>query len=152
MGKAHRSKKELLERQIYGRPDKGRPTRFDAETLDKLAHAYAIGANDREAACYAGVSMSGLYRYLKDNPDYKEYRDTLKRTPVLKALANSDRLLDEGDPIHTRFILERLKKDEYSAKADLEVSGRVDVLSIEDRQTALHDYLMSFKRPETLSD
>ena len=124
---------------------------MDRDTLDKLDYAYGIGCNNAEACLYAGISQSTLYRYLNNNPDYADHVELLKRRPVLKALIASDKLIDQGNDKHIRFVLERLKRDEYTLTHDVNITSE-SRLTIEDRQAALHDMLSSFKVSESASD
>ena len=119
----------------------GRPRKINPETLSKLEYAYSLGCSDREAA---------LTAYLSNNPDFKERRECLKDSMIIKALESNKKLLEEGDPIQTRWYLERRKRDEYTLSQDININASGN-LSIEDRQQALHDMLSSFKRSGTPS-
>lgn len=129
----------------------GRPRKINQETLAKLEYAYSLGCSDREAALYANIGYSTLTAYLSNNPEFKERRETLKDSMVIKALESNKKLLEDGDPIQTRWYLERRKRDEYTLSQDININASGN-LSIEDRQNALHDMLSSFKRSETPSD
>lgn len=125
--------------------------KIDDKIIDKLLYAFSIGCNNVEACAYAEIGESTLYTLIRDNPDLKERIERAKHKQVLKALIASDKLLDDGDPIQTRWILERRKRDEYTLSHDINISASGN-LSIEDRQQALHDMLTSFKRSDMPSD
>ena len=80
-GKTPRSKKQ---RKHPG----GRPL-FDGknvkDVLAKLEEAYAIGATDIEACCFADISTTALSRYLEKNKKFRARRTLLKQRPILAA-------------------------------------------------------------------
>ena len=125
--------------------------KIDDKTIDKLLYAFSIGCNNVEACAYAEIGESTLYALIKEDKRLQERIDRAKHKQVLKALVASDKLLDEGDPIHTRWILERRKREDYTLSHDINISASGS-LSIEDRKQALHDLLSSFKRSDTHSD
>lgn len=114
--------------------------KIDENIIDKLLHAFAIGCNNLEACAYAEIGESTLYTLIKDNPDLQERIERAKRRQVLKALTASDRLLDEGDPIHTRWILERRKREDYTLTHDVSIHAE-GALTIDEKRDAIHDYL-----------
>ena len=122
----------------------GRPEKITPDILAKLETAYAIGANNREAALYAGVSESCLYRYIAAHPDFKERIEALRRNPVLKAKSVIMDELESGDGVTARWLLERRASDEYTTRAEVAIDAD-GVLTIEERQTALDDFLRRFE-------
>lgn len=129
----------------------GRPRKINPETLSKLEYAYSLGCSDREAALYANIGYSTLTAYLSNNPDFKERRECLKDSMIIKALESNKRLLEDGDPIQTRWYLERRKREDFTLSQDININASGS-LSIEDRKQALHDMLASFKRSDTPPD
>lgn len=129
----------------------GRPRRINPETLTKLEYAYSLGCSDREAALYAEIGYSTLTTYLSNNPDFRERRESLKDSMIIKALEANKKLLEDGDPIQTRWYLERRKREEFTLSQDINITASGN-LSIDDKQTALHDYLVSLTASETPTD
>lgn len=64
----------------------GRPTKFTADVVGKLYEAYAIGANHKEAAFHAGIGLSTLNGWLKQNPHFRARTEQLRERPTLRAL------------------------------------------------------------------
>lgn len=121
----------------------GRPTKMTDEVIAKLEQAFALGCSDREACLYADIAPSVLYRFQTAHPEFRERKAVLKEKPVLKARIASDKLLTEGDPVHTRWFLEHRKADEFNTRAEIALQAD-GVLSIEDRGKALDDFLSRF--------
>lgn len=55
------------------------------DVILKLEEVFALGGTDKEATFYAGISMSTLYKYQEENPDFVERKEALKESPVLLA-------------------------------------------------------------------
>lgn len=123
---------------------RGRPSVMTPENIDKLDYAFSIGCNDVEALAFAGVSKTAFYNYTSKHPEYKERIECLKLRPVLKAKEENLKLIENGDPVHIRWYLERKKADEFSMKADVSISA-TGSLSIESRSEALDGFLRQFK-------
>lgn len=72
--------------------------------------AYSYGCTDSEAALYAGIGVSTLYKYQKDNPQFIEIKQELRKNPVLYArqcLLNNIK----DNPTISLKILEKLAKE-----------------------------------------
>lgn len=109
-----------------GKKDTGRPTSMTSETINKLVYAFSIGCSDEEACIYANIVPSALYRYQKDHSDFKEYKDTLKKKPVLMAKQNIIKAMDINENpdckslIDTsKWYLERKCKDEFTTRQEV---------------------------------
>jgi len=63
----------------------GRPTKMTDDTINKLEHAFSIGASDEEACFYADISTQTLYTYQKKNKKFLERKEALKINPVLQS-------------------------------------------------------------------
>lgn len=102
-----------------GKFDTGRKEKIDEDVLNKLYTAFSQGNNDEDACEFAQVSTTCFYNYQKRNPEFKEWKDGLKRRPILKAKNTVIQHLD--DP---KIALEYLKakcKDEFGQR--MEVTG-----------------------------
>ncbi len=122
---------------------RGRPRAITAAVLDKIDYAFSLGCTIKEAALYADISESCLYKYLSENPDYKERADMLRCTPVLKAKKCLLDDIENGDGVAARWLLERRASDEYSTRSEVAIEGGA-ALTIEDRQDALDGFLRRF--------
>jgi hypothetical protein len=97
----------------------GRPTKMTPAILERLRHAFSIGATDEEACAYARIGTSTLYDYQKANPEFSEEKSALKKDPILKAKQTVVDSLNEVKD--AQWYLERKVKDEFSLRK--EISG-----------------------------
>jgi hypothetical protein len=63
----------------------GRPPVVTKAKLQKLEIAFGYGATDQEACAFAEISLSTLYNYQNENPDFLERKEGLKQMPNLQA-------------------------------------------------------------------
>jgi hypothetical protein len=94
----------------------GRPTVLTKEVVQKLEHAFSIGATDIEACFYAGISRGTLYNYQKENPDFLDRKEMLKERQVFKARMVIVQALQDGDKNMAKWYLERKRKDEFATQ------------------------------------
>ena len=123
---------------------KGRPSVINRDVVRKIEEAAMLGCKHTEIALYAGISRSALNSFYADNPEFKARIEDLRESPMIQARKNNMDLLKSGDAVHTRWFLERRGKDEFSLQHSLDITGAVTG-TIEEKQAALHDYLMQFK-------
>lgn len=98
----------------------GRPTKITKECVAKLEQAYKIGANDTEACLHAGIDRSTLFRYEKENEEFRNKKAEWKRQPILKAKFSVYKGLD--DPKLALDFL-KLRDDDFSPKVKQEVKN-----------------------------
>jgi len=145
----------------------GRPTVMTTEIIERLRHAFAIGATDEEACSYANIGTTTLYDYQKLNPEFAEEKESLKKKPILKAKNNViqamevnktpviSKLLgvlkdDKGNPILTekpddlknrietsKWYLERKAKDEFSTRVESTGKNGKPLFDSEDEEAKL---------------
>lgn len=94
----------------------GRPTVLTPDVVQKLEHAFSIGATDIEACFYAGISRGTLYNYQKENPDFLDRKEMLKERQVFKARMVIVQALQDGDKNMAKWYLERKRKDEFATQ------------------------------------
>ena len=118
------------------------------DTISKLCEAFALGCTDREAALFADISPSVLYRYQEAHPEFKERKQALKERPVLKARAAVvDALQSDNEKeraLMARWYLEHKKADEFNTRQEVTIEAG-GVLSIEERAEAAREFLNGFK-------
>lgn len=90
-------------------PKMGRPIAITKEVLIALSQAWLVGCNDEEACTYAGIYPATLYRFQKSKPEFLEYKEHLKRNPVLKARFTLYKSLD--DPNYAWKFLQKKTTD-----------------------------------------
>lgn len=96
----------------------GRPTVMTPEVIRKLEYAFSIGCTDEEATLYADISMTTLYKFQSENPEFADRKATLKQNPVLKARLVVYNEMEQGDKQTAQWYLERKKKDEFSPRVE----------------------------------
>jgi len=97
-----------------------RPTKMTPDILEKLRHAFDIGATDEEACTSAEISTTTLYNYQIAHPEFLEEKTSRKEKPILRARQVVVDSLE--DPKNAQWFLERKKKDEFSLRS--EVTGK----------------------------
>lgn len=90
----------------------GRPTVITKNVINKLEEAFAFGCTDAEAALYANIAPSTLYKYQEVNTKFSERKEQLKMMPVLHARMAVVNAIKK-DPHLALKYLERKKSDEF---------------------------------------
>lgn len=101
---------------------RGRHSVMTPEIINKLEQAYSIDATDEEACIFAGIGMSTLYDYQKQNPDFSERKRLLKDKLTFKARTNIANEINKGDADLSKWYLERKKKKEFSTQVVNEIT------------------------------
>jgi hypothetical protein len=96
----------------------GRPSTITPEEVAKLEHAYLMDANDAEAALYAGVSKDAVYRYMKQNPKFREKSELLRNSVKFKAKTLVAMSIESGDADMAKWLLERRARAEFSTRQE----------------------------------
>lgn len=126
----------------------GRPTVFTPEVIAKLEEAFSWGCSDLEACYYADISQRVLYDYQQKNEGFLRRKERLKSRPVLGArqtvlkgvIGQKAVVSPEGhiikaevpaDPDLALRFLERIKKDEFSTKSEVGLSGTIGIIDAE---------------------
>ena len=100
----------------------GRPTEISDVKIQKLEQAFSIDATIKEACFYADISPQTYYNWIETRPELLERFNALREKPVLQARQTiSDNL--KNDPKVAQWYLERKRKEEFSSKHEVEVSG-----------------------------
>ena len=111
----------------------GRKPAITPTVLLLLREAFLIGCDDLEACLYAGISPQTLYNHQKDNAPFLEWKESLKRTPFLKARkAIVDEL--ERNPQFAMQYMERKKKHEFAPQAKLTIDDQRNTLDEDTKQ------------------
>ena len=118
----------------------GRPPAINDDVLRQLDYAYSIGCNDTEAALYADISSTTLYKYIKEHPDYATRRDELKQKPILKAKKTIIDSIESGNEITAKWYLEKRCRDDFGTVQDININATGN-LSIQDKEQALKSFL-----------
>ncbi len=111
--------KNKYKKRPDGKNDTGRPTVMTSEVVAKLESAFSMGCNDIDACCAAGISKHSLYAYQHKEPDFADRKEILKAKVVLKARALIVDAMNKGDVATAKWVLERLRKDEFGSRSEL---------------------------------
>jgi len=118
----------------------GRPEKIDNYVLSKLEEAFKLGCPDDEACFSAGISTATLYRYQKENPEFRERKDGLKKYPIILARQSVIQGLLNDPDLALKF-LERRKKDEFSTKSEIDKTEAITFEYIErEEKKVLNEY------------
>lgn len=97
----------------------GRPTVMTDEVVAKLEYGFMRGLNDTEACCYAGISRSAYYDYVKEHEDFIDKKKEWQSRPSTTAKLNIVEAIESGDTDLAKWWLERRNKDEFSLKQEI---------------------------------
>ena len=114
-----------------------KPYAINASVMERLFEAWLIGANDEEACTHAGIYPASLYTFQRDNKEFLEYKEHLKRHPVLKARFALYKHLD--DPVYAWKFLQKKAvdlQDDPKAGTNVRVNVQLNQLVEEDRKRA----------------
>jgi hypothetical protein len=100
----------------------GRPPKVTTKIKDKLEKAFAMSFTDEEARLYADLAMSTFYDYCRNNPEFSEKKETLKKKPNIKAKMNILESLNNGDVKDSQWWLERKSKGEFGTKTETDLN------------------------------
>ena len=95
---------------------RGRPSKIDERTLEKLEDAFSQGFTNEEACLSAGISYKTLWRYEQENPEFRERKNLLKSNVTIRAKKSLMKHLPDRPELALK-ILERMQPDEYSDKS-----------------------------------
>lgn len=104
----------------------GRPTKKDAETVNKLIAGFNNGFNDSEACSYSGISRETFYKWLKNDKKFSDVITHAQEYPNKKAKEVVLDGINAGNSSDAKWWLER-KDKEFKAKGELEHKGEVPV-------------------------
>jgi len=96
----------------------GRPTVMTPKTISRLEEAFLNGATDKEAVFLAGISMSTLYAYCQEHPEFSDRKEALKDMPKYTARINVIKAIDAGDKALSQWYLERKAKSEFASRTE----------------------------------
>jgi hypothetical protein len=117
-------------------PKRGRPSVMTKDVLVSLSEAWLIGSNDEEACTYAGIHPASLYAFQKDKPEFLEYKEHLKRNPILKARMALYKALD--DPNYAWKYLQKkapdLQDDPTKGGGNINLNIQLNQLVEQDRK------------------
>ena len=88
---------------------------------------YLAFKTDIEACLYADINPQTLYNYCKDHPEYLEYKETLKKTPNIKAKLNLVKSINSWDVTDSKRRVERKSRDEFSLKTVEEIDWNISI-------------------------
>jgi hypothetical protein len=114
-------------------PKMGRPIAITREVLAELSKAWVVGCNDEEACTFAGVYPATLYRFQKQYPEFLEYKEHLKRNPVLKARFALYKALDDPN-FAWKFLQKKTTDLRDDDRPNVQLNVQLNQLVEEDRK------------------
>ena len=82
---------------------------------------------DEMACLYVGISTTTLYRYCEENPEFRERKELLKRSPDLQAQKT---LVGDLSNTHGARWWAEHRMPEFMPKAKVELGGRLDIQDV----------------------
>ena len=100
-------------------PAKSIPIKYDLlmddpKVMQVLIDSFSKGFTDSEACFAAGISKGTLYDYIKQNPEFTERKEQLKKNPILTAKSTVVDKLADNDKVGVataKWYLERKTKE-----------------------------------------
>jgi len=99
-----------------------RPTKMTENTLQKLEFAFMAWCTDLEACLYADISDWTLYNYQNEQPSFLDRKKLLKSNVRLQARINVVNSVYENNIEDSKWMLERVAKDEFSRQVNQEIT------------------------------
>jgi len=113
-----KSKKHKSKKQSNKESSVGRPTKMTPEIIGKLETSFSNGYTDAQACVMADINPSTLYEYCKENPEFSEKKEELKKRVDIQAKLNIVKSLKAGDKDISKWWLERKCKEEFSLRTE----------------------------------
>jgi hypothetical protein len=104
------------------------PTKFDAAAQDRFISLLKLGHGRTRAAEAVGIHPETMRRFARGNPTFKQRIMDAERTIVDEAEQKIIEAMREGEPWAISKILERLDRNKWGDKKqlDVNVSGEID--------------------------
>jgi hypothetical protein len=96
----------------------GRDSVINEKTIRLLEEAFIRSYTDLEACLFAGIGKTAFYKYKKENKDFAERIEVLKKHVLLTAKQNIVDKIEVGDTDTSKWYLERKNKDEFSTRIE----------------------------------
>ena len=106
----------------------GRPPVITESVVRKLEKAFMAGLSDRQACASVGIGRQTLYDYCKDNPEFSDRKEDLKKMPAIHAQIAIAKAV-KTDPNMALKYLERKERKEWApptVKQDINVTNELE--------------------------
>lgn len=102
--------------------NRGRPTKYTAETVKRILEAIKLGVAYVDAANYGGVSFETFNEWRKQYPEFSEAVESASGQAVAACMAKIQKAATEGSWQASAWILERRHPDRYG-RTRVELTG-----------------------------
>jgi len=92
---------------------RGRPCTVTPQVIAKLEDAFKKWYTDEKACIIADVSLDSLKRYCAKNPDFRTWKEMIKKQPSITAQEVLVSKVNEWDLESAKWWLERKDKEEF---------------------------------------
>lgn len=114
------------------------------DILNSLYDGWKIGCDDMEAAALAGVSYNSVTVWLREIPELKDIRDTVRTHPRTLAKKNVlHRLNNDPTGEFSLKYLEKVKPDEFGGKGAVININNTSV-AVSDKLSSLSEFMSTF--------
>lgn len=90
-----------------------RPRVITAREVQKLKACFSVDMNVREALYYSWIKKSTFYNYLKENPDFMETIEYIKKSTTLKAKFNIQNAINKWSVVDSWKWLEKKEPQDF---------------------------------------
>ncbi len=125
-------------------------TKLTVDAVQKLGHAFAIGATIPEACDYADIAPRTYYYWVSKNDELLQYFERMRQKLPLVAKDNIATEIRgnkekgiKGDIGLSRWLIERQQPEQYGETLNLKHSGEIGKTTDEDKEAIdkLHETL-----------
>jgi len=106
----------------------GRPKLITEKVLAKLEEWFAYSFTDEESCLFASISPKTLYRYIKENPEFWQRKEILKRQPNIKAKMNWNNKIKDWEYSASKEWLERKSRNEFSLRQEIQAEVEWNII------------------------
>lgn len=100
----------------------GRPSAITPEVVAKLIEAFKLDVTVEEACLYAGISKDTYYRKVKEDEGFSDEMEQARQYATLLARQSVIREIEKDGVLALKY-LERKRKEEFSPRAEHQISG-----------------------------
>lgn len=112
---------------------RGRKSTITDFVLSKLHEGFSMDFTVKQACSYAGISEKAYFRYIKQNPQFRELITMLQTVPFITA-KRTMMMAIKSDPKKALEFLERREKDKYSTRIEnINTNLNTDTHMVDDR-------------------
>ena len=127
-------RKKTIEYQVQPKQKRGRgrPTKYNKDTIEKVTQALRQGLTYKYAAEISGISETKFYEYMNK---YEDFREAVEAAKVENAAFCMRRIVElaekREDPKAYQWILANGHRNQYHTKQETQIEGGKEPVKVE---------------------